>query len=153
MAKYKIAKDGHPYLTHGYALLDESGRETARFATYQVNPGAEHLFERVGFEEGESVSQETFYALLLDGDLYNDARPTGIEIASIPNSIMSRVEVLPKIPPVLSVAHELYLLDIFEKLLPQNKDPRQTLAIASWVCIRRHYERHLLKSSKMGRRS
>jgi len=138
MAKYKIAKDGHPYLTHGYALLDERGQETARFATYQVNPGAERLFERVGFEEGDSVSQETFYALLLDRDLYNDARPNGIEITSIPNSIMSRVEVLPKVPPVLSLARQLYLLDIFEKFLPQNKDPRQALAIASWVCIRRH---------------
>lgn len=151
MARYKIAKDGHPYLTHGYALLDERGRETARFATYQVNPGAEHLFERLEFQEGDTVAAETFYALLLDGDLYNDARPKGIEIKSVPNSIITTVaqtEGLRKPALALNLSNDLYLLDIFEKFYPRLKDPRNTLMIASWVCIRRHYERHLLKSSK-----
>ena len=148
MARYKIAKDGHPYLTHGYPLIDEGRREIARFATYQVNPGAEHLFERVGFEEGDKVSQETFYALLLEGDLYNDARPHGISITSVPNSIMTFVTQLRKIPVALDLARNLYLLHIFDKLYAPNKDARTTLIIASWVCIRRHYERQLLESKR-----
>jgi hypothetical protein len=54
-------------------VLDQRGQDDVRFSTYQVNPGAERLFEQAGFEDGDKVSEETFYALLLDGDLYNDA--------------------------------------------------------------------------------
>jgi hypothetical protein len=147
VARYKIAKDGHPFLTHGYPLISERGQETARFATYQVNPGAEHLFERVGFEEGDKVPQETFYALLLDGDLYNDARPDGIKITSVPNSIMLYVKEnanLGKFARV-NLSSNVYLLDFFDAYHPKIKDGRKTLFIASWVCIRRHYERYLRK--------
>jgi hypothetical protein len=85
MAKYKIAKDGHPYLTQGYPVLDKRGQDDVRFCTYQVNAGGERVFELAGFAEGDRVPEEVFYALLLDGDLYNDARPNGIQPPSVPN--------------------------------------------------------------------
>ena len=68
-------------------MLDKRGQDDFRFSTYQVNSGAERLFEQAGFEDGDEVSEATFYALLLDGDLYNDARPDGIEISSVPDKI------------------------------------------------------------------
>lgn len=37
MAKYKIARDGHPYLTQGYPVLDKHAADDVRFCTYQVN--------------------------------------------------------------------------------------------------------------------
>ena len=73
-------------------MLDKRGQDDFRFSTYQVNRGAERLFEQAGFEDGDKVSEATFYALLLDGDLYNDARPDGIEISSVPDKILAFAE-------------------------------------------------------------
>ena len=53
MAKYRIAKDGHPYLTHGYAVLDAKQNDEVRFSTYQVNTGRERVFEQSGFVDGD----------------------------------------------------------------------------------------------------
>jgi hypothetical protein len=92
MARYRIAKDGHPYLTHGYPVLDNRGRDDVRFATYQVNAGAERVFDRAGFVDGDKVSEEVFYAMLLDGDLYNDARPNGIQARSLPNRVLAMTD-------------------------------------------------------------
>ena len=56
MARYKIPKDGHPYLIHGYPVLDKRGHDDVRFSRYRVNPGAERLFEQAGFEDSDKVS-------------------------------------------------------------------------------------------------
>src|SRR5258708_33132940 len=84
-----MAGDGHHYLIHGYPVLDKPGRDDFRFSTYQVNRGAVRLFEQAGFEDGDKVSEATFYALLLDGDLYHDARPAGIKISYVPEKILA----------------------------------------------------------------
>ena len=144
MARYKIARDGHPYLTQGYAVLDQRGEDDVRFSTYQVNPGAERLFEQAGFEDGDKVSEETFYALLLDGDLYNDARPDGIEISSVPNKILAfaEQEIRPIQKDLTIFVRAVYLLDVFEMLFPQFKNVLDALSLASWLCIFRHWDRH-----------
>ena len=49
-----MAGDGHHYLIHGYPVLDKPGRDDFRFSTYQVNRGAERLFEQSGFEDGDT---------------------------------------------------------------------------------------------------
>jgi hypothetical protein len=36
MARLRTAKDGHPYLTHGYPVLDQFGQLDVRFSTYQL---------------------------------------------------------------------------------------------------------------------
>ena len=61
MAGYKAR---HPYLAPRYPVLDKRGQDDVRFSTYRVNPGADRLFEQAGFEDGDKVSEETFYALL-----------------------------------------------------------------------------------------
>jgi hypothetical protein len=144
VARYKIARDGHPYLTQGYAVLDQRGEDDVRFSTYQVNPGAERLFEQAGFEDGDKVSEETFYALLLDGDLYNDARPDGIEISSVPNKILAfaEQEIRPIQKDLTIFVRAVYLLDVFEMLMPQFKNVLDALSLASWLCIFRHWDRH-----------
>jgi hypothetical protein len=63
-------------------VLDKQARADVHFSTYQVNTGGERVFDRAGFEDGDRVTEETFFALLLDGDLYNDARPNGIKFSS-----------------------------------------------------------------------
>lgn len=128
-------------------MLDKSGKEDERFSTYQVNPGAERLFERVGFEDGDKVSQETFYALLLDGDLYNDARPNGIEIVSVPKFVVNSAQqkdLLSGLFPA-SFDQRALLSDIYDSVLQLLKKAEDTLSASSWICIRRHYERHLSK--------
>jgi len=45
-------------------VLDKRGQADFRFSTYQVNRGAERLFEQAGFEDGDSEYEATFYALL-----------------------------------------------------------------------------------------
>jgi hypothetical protein len=144
VARYKIARDGHPYLTQGYPVLDQRGEDDVRFSTYQVNPGAERLFEQAGFEDGDKVSEETFYALLLDGDLYNDARPDGIEISSVPNKILAfaEQEIRPIQKDLTIFVRAVYLLDVFEMLMPQFKNVLDALSLASWLCIFRHWDRH-----------
>jgi hypothetical protein len=118
VATYKIAGDGRPYLIHGYPVLDKRGQDDFRFSTYQVNRGAERLFEQAGFEDGDKVSEATFYALLLDGDLYNDARPDGIEISSVPDKILAfaEQEIRPIQKDLTIFARALYLLNVFEML-------------------------------------
>lgn len=152
MATYKIAGDGRPYLIHGYPVLDKRGQDDFRFSTYQVNRGADRLFEQAGFEDGDKVSEATFYALLLDGDLYNDARPDGIEISSVPDKILAfaEQEIRPIQKDLTIFARALYLLDVFEMLMPQFKNVLDALSLASWLCIFRHWDRHSSKSLKWG---
>ena len=154
MATYKIAGDGRPYLIHGYPVLDKRGQDDFRFSRYQVNRGAERLFEQAGFEDGDKVSEATFYALLLDGDLYNDARPDGIEISSVPDKILAfaEQEIRPIQKDLTIFARALYLLDVFEMLMPQFKNVLDALSLASWLCIFRHWDRHSSKSLKRGSR-
>ena len=149
MARYRIAKDGHPYLTHGYRLLDNHGQDDVRFSTYQVNTGGERAFEQAGFVDGDKVSEETFFALLLDGDLYNDARPNGIKITSVPNRVLASMEYevntnrLDQINIQLDqiiIQGEVYLSDILAKLRPHFKDPVDALSTASWLCIFRYWK-------------
>jgi len=152
VARYKIARDGHPYLIHGYPVLDKRGQADFRFSTYQVNRGAERLFEQAGFEDGDKVSAASFYALLLDGDLYNDAWPDGIEISSLPDEILAfaEQEIRPIQKDLTIFARAVYLLDVFEMLRPQFTNVLDALSLASWLCIFRHWDRHSSKSSKAG---
>jgi hypothetical protein len=148
VATYKIAGDGHHYLIHGYPVLDKRGQ----FSRYQVNSGAVRLFEQAGFEDGDRVSEATFYALLLDGDLYNDAWPDGIEISSVPDKILAfaEQEIRPIQKDLTIFARAVYLLDVFEMLMPQFTNVLDALSLASWLCIFRHWDRHSSKSSKAG---
>jgi hypothetical protein len=152
VATYKIAGDGHHYLIHGYPVLDKRGQGDFRFSKYQVNRGAERLFEQAGFEDGDKVSEATFYALLLDGDLYNDARPDGIEISSVPDKILAfaEQEIRPIQKDLTIFVRAVYLLDVFEMLMPQFTNVLDALSLASWLCIFRHWDRHSSKSSKAG---
>jgi hypothetical protein len=147
-----MAGDGRHYLIHGYPVLDKLGQDDFRFSTYQVNPGAERLFEESGFEDGDKVSEATFYALLLDGELYNDARPDGIEISSVPDKILAfaEQEIRPIQKDLTIFARAVYLLDVFEMLMPQFTNVLDALSLASWLCIFRHWDRHSSKSSKAG---
>lgn len=72
-------------------MLDKHAPDV-RFCTYQVNAGGERVFERAGFVDGDRVPEEVFYALLLDGDLYNEARPNGIPASSILNRILAATD-------------------------------------------------------------
>jgi len=152
VATYKIAGDGHHYLIHGYPVLDKLGQDDFRFSTYQVNRGAERLFEQAGFEDGDKVSEATFYALLLDGDLYNDGWSDGIEISSVPDEILAfaEQEIRPIQKDLTIFARAVYLLDVFEMLMPQFTNVLDALSLASWLCIFRHLDRHSSKSSKAG---
>ena len=147
MARYRIAKDGHPYLTHGYPVLDAKGHDDVRFSTYQVNTGGERVFERAGFVDGDRVSEETFFALLLDGDLYNDARPNGIEITSVPNRVLASMdyEIQTNHLDQVIIEGEVYLSDILKKLMPHFKDAFDALSVASWLCIFRYWKAHAAK--------
>jgi hypothetical protein len=135
-------------------VLDKRGQDDFRFSRYQVNRGADRLFEQAGFEDGDKVSEATFYALLLDGDLYNDARPDGIEISSVPDKILAfaEQEIRPIQKDLTIFARALYLLDVFAMLMPQFKNVLDALSLASWLCIFRHWDRHSSKSLKRGSR-
>ena len=139
-----MPKDGRPYLIHGYPVLDKRGHNNVRFSTYRVNPGAERLFEQAGFEDGDKVFEETFYALLLDGDLYNDAWPDGIEISSVPNKILAfaEQEIRPIQKDLTIFVRAVCLLDVFKMLMPQFKNVSDALSLASWLCIFRHWDHH-----------
>lgn len=147
MARYRIAKDGHRFLTHGYAILDKQAGDDVRFSTYQVNTGGERVFDRTGFEDGDRVSEETFFALLLDGDLYNDARPNGIGAAALPNRILVYMEsaVQQYHLEQINIEGEVYLADILERLRPQFKNALEALSPASWLCIFRYRKIHAAK--------
>jgi hypothetical protein len=151
VAKYRIAKDGHPYLTHGYPVLDKRAPDDVRFSTYQVNAGAERVFYRAGFVDGDKVSEEVFYALLLDGDLYNDARPNGIQASSIPNRIlaMTESEIEKTGFDKLDLSGASCLLDVFEKFISHVKNPLFALSLSSWIWIFTKRKRHDSKSSKV----
>ena len=150
MARYRIAKDGHRYLTHGYPVLDKRDQEDVRFSTYQVNTGAERAFDRAGFVDGDKVSEEVFYALLLDGDLYNDARPSGIEASSIPSRIllMAEGEVEKTGFDKLDLSGATCLLDVFEKFVSHVKNPLFALSLSSWLWIFTKRKRYESKSAK-----
>ena len=147
-----MAEDGHHHLIHGYPVLDKRGQAYFRFSTYQVNSGAVRLFEQAGFKDGDKVSEATFYALLLDGDLYNNAWPDGIEIWSVPDKILAfaEQEIRPIQKDLTIFARAVYLLDVFEMLMPQFTNVLDALSLSSWLCIFRHWDRHSSKSSKAG---
>jgi hypothetical protein len=148
VSTYNIARDGHPYLTRGYPIVDKRGREDVRFCTYQLNPRAEHLFEKLRFEDGEIVPRETFYALLVEGDLFNDPRPNGIEISSVPKNIVNGLEdaarqyQLKRLLNQPKFVHAPYLIDVFEILQPQYEKTSDALCAASWFSLLRHSRRH-----------
>ena len=156
MAKLQFARDSHPYLTHGYPVLRPDGREDRGFATYQVYPRAEKLFEAAGIVAGESVPRETFFALLTDGDLYNGTRPHGIPISLVPSA--TRVEAENIAATLLknewvdsrAFCNATYLLDVFRLMQQQEAvwkreqrlkaaaivgTPRIALSAASWYCL------------------
>lgn len=92
MAKLRIAKDGHRYLTHGYPVLGSAGQLDTHFSTYQLYPGAEWLLREAGLEEGASIPREMFYALLVDGELFNERRHAPVPITSVPLTIRGEAE-------------------------------------------------------------
>ena len=136
MARLKIAKDGHSYLTQGYQLLNTAGKEV-KFAGYKVETGAERVFERSGFVDGDSVPEEVFYALLLDGDIYNEAFPKGIEPSSIPNRVLAAVDSeIERISiDAFDVSGAKCLLDVIERLCPTPKNSLFMLSLSSWIWI------------------
>jgi len=129
-------------------VLDVKQHEDVRFSTYQVNTGGERVFERSGFVDGDRVSEETFFALLLDGDLYNEARPNGIKAAAIPNRVLAYMddEVRRKRLDQIKVSGNVFLCDIVEMLKPHFLDPLDALSTASWLCIYRHWKAHIDKT-------
>jgi hypothetical protein len=151
MARYKIAKDGHPYLSHGYPVFDKKARDDVKFVVYQVNAGAERVFERSGFVDGDKVPEEVFYALLLDGDLYNEAFPNGIQPSSIPNKIlaMTDFEIAKTGFDRLHLSGATCLLDVFERLSSNVKNPLFALSLSSWIWIFTKRKRHDSKSSEV----
>jgi hypothetical protein len=92
MARLLFAKDGHPYLKHGYHVLDQFGGIDAAFSTYQLYDGAESLLREAGLRERSSVPRPTFYALLIDGEIYNTHRPVGVAITSVPVDVRAEAE-------------------------------------------------------------
>jgi hypothetical protein len=58
MARLRTAKDGHPYLTHGYPVLDQFGQLDVRFSTYQLYDTAESLLREAGLQEGASLTEQ-----------------------------------------------------------------------------------------------
>ena len=120
------------------------------FCTYQVNAGGERVFERAGFVDGDRVPEEVFYALLLDGDLYNEARPNGIPASSIPNRILAATdaEIEKTGFDKLDLSGITCLLDVFEKFFAHVKNPLFALSLVSWIWIHTKRKRYELKSAK-----
>lgn len=87
MARYKVARNGHSYVTQGYEIKDEY-RHEVKFCTYQLYPYGEKLLEEASVGDGDKIPREVFYALALEGNIYNDARPKGISIAAIPSDML-----------------------------------------------------------------
>jgi hypothetical protein len=67
MARLRTAKDGHPYLTHGYPVLDQFGQLDVRFSTYQLYDTAESLLREAGLQEGASLPREPIYEVAYIG--------------------------------------------------------------------------------------
>jgi len=143
MARYNIARDGHPYLTHGYPIINNDGREDTHFCTYQCNPGAERLFERAALEDGGRIPKETFYALLVEGDLYNDTRPNGIPITSVPQVILGDADdlVLRTLASHEDIVGARHLYNLFEVIYAEWHDRAAALCAASYLCLLRHTQR------------
>jgi hypothetical protein len=138
MAKLHFKRNGEPYLTHGYPIIDKRGQEDTRFCTYHLNPRAEHLFERAGVLEGDRVLKETFYALLVEGNIYNEARPKGIEITSVPKGMLLRAEEaerelrldrLLKRPDLVGTQ---YLIQVFDTIRREYDEALDALSASSW---------------------
>lgn len=148
MATYNIARDGHPYLTHGYPIVGDRGEEDVRFCTYQLNPRAEHLFEKARFEEGDVVSKETFYALLVEGSIYNDARPNGLEITSVPRIVLRRAEEAEHRLRLHSMRNQpgidraQYLVDVFDAVAREHGGTSEVLSASSWLSLLRRWRQH-----------
>jgi hypothetical protein len=94
------------------------------------------------------VSEETFFALLLDGDLYNDARPNGVKPSSIPNRVLAYMddEVRRRRLDQIKISGNVFLSDIVEMLKPHFSDPLDALSTASWLCIYRHWKPTSIKA-------
>ena len=143
MATYSIARDGHPYLIHGYPVVDHCGGENCRFCTYQLNPRAEHLFEKASFEEGDSVSRETFYALLVEGSIYNDARPSGAPITAVPMRVLLEAQthlLLGSADNRAAIEHAQFLVNVFEVVARDYGATAEALSVSSWFCLLRRLQ-------------
>jgi hypothetical protein len=118
--------------------------DDVRFSTYQVNTGGERVFDRAGFDDGDRVSEETFFALLLDGDLYNNARPHGIAFSSVRNRVLASMDYAVQTNHLdeVIINGEAYLWDILETLRPRFKDAFDALSAASWLWIYRYWKVH-----------
>jgi hypothetical protein len=68
----------------------------------------------------------------------------GIEISSVPNKILAfaEQEIRPIQKDLTIFVRAVYLLDVFEMLMPQFKNALEVLSLASWLCIFRHWDRH-----------
>jgi hypothetical protein len=68
----------------------------------------------------------------------------GIEISSVPNKILAfaEQEIRPIQKDLTIFVRAVYLLDVFEMLMPQFKNALEALSLASWLCIFRHWDRH-----------
>ncbi len=88
--------------------------------------------------------KETFFALLLDGDLYNDARPNGLGARAIPNRVLAYMDstVQQHHLDQITILGKVYLADILEQVRPQFKDTVEALSAASWLCIFRYWKMH-----------
>src|SRR5688572_17783508 len=102
MAKLYFARNSHPFLRHGYEVLDNLEIET-RFCTYQFYPRAEDLVREAALGEGSSIPRPTFYAWLLDADIYNEARQDGINISSVPQYVIDGAKSVFSFEPLLAL--------------------------------------------------
>jgi hypothetical protein len=149
MARLRVAKDGHRYLTHGYPVLDPAGRHDTQFSTYQLYPGAEWLFREARLEEGASIPRETFYALLVDGEIYNERRRSGMRITSVPTTVRdvaeqecSELDPLVRLKGIVSPNQSRRTIEWYKALTAayhhpalrrrDRLDPSTCLSLASW---------------------
>jgi hypothetical protein len=70
----------------------------------------------------------------------------------VPDEILAfaEQEIRPIQKDLTIFARAVYLLDVFEMLMPQFTNVLDALSLASWLCIFRHWDRHSSKSSKAG---
>lgn len=69
-----------------------------------MNTSGERVFDNAVFEDGDRVSDETFFALLFPGDFCNDSHPIGIDATTNLNRALTCMD---------SVAQQNHLDQIF----------------------------------------
>jgi hypothetical protein len=151
MARLWFTKNGDPYIRQGYVLLDERGLPETHFSTYHLYPRAERLLEIAGVEEGMKVPEEAFYALLVDGDLYNESRPQGARITAVPLIVRVRAEETAEGNLVHGLEHHFNLrkcqwtLDVYNAIVAGcggEASQEVTLFLASSYTLSRYVKRH-----------